>query len=131
MSKRLGQVHASYGMAETFWDIGFTPEQLLYADAEDEFKTTISVHVDAVSGRVTLNNGYAPGSETYDQEERLFAEFRNAIEEALVKAVDDDDADYAAFLARAATNAECRANALDELETALSEAEEDGDLMAA
>ena len=132
MTARLGKVSASYGMAETFWDIGFSAQQLAYADAEDEFKCTISVHVDPETGRVTLNNGYAPGSETYDQEERLFAEFRNSIEEALIRAVDETDAEYAAFLARARENAACRSEALEDLELRLEEAEEDDDdLLAA
>lgn len=131
MTKRLGKVHASYGMAETFWDIGFTPLQLAHADAEDEFKCTISVHVDAETGRVTLNNGYAPGTETYEQEERLFAEFRDAIVEALVAAIDDADPDYAAFFAWAKGDAARRAEALEQLDVDLAETEEDGDLMAA
>ena len=112
-------VQAYYGMAHTFWDISFTKDQLRYAAVDDQDRRSISVHIDEQTGEVTLNDGYAPGCKPFEEENELFANFKDAIVEALVAEVPNEEPGYAAFLSAAKRDAEGRLERLADLATDL------------
>lgn len=68
---------------------------------------------------MTLNEGYAPGSQEHSDEESLFAEFEDAIVRELV--ADHRLADHATLLSRAAESAFQREELLAALDVALDD----------
>jgi hypothetical protein len=104
------------GAAPDFWDVGFTPEQRAYADVHDEDRRVISVYLDPETGEVSLNDGYAPGSQPHRDENTLFTEFADAIVAAIAREIRADNPAYAAFIARAAADEARRTEALKELD---------------
>ena len=112
------RLYASWGEADGYWDLSFTDAQRAYADVGDgdDARRGISVHVDAVTGAISLNNGFMPGSIPYQEENRLFDEFTDAIDAALVRVMGVSAPEYAAFTARTSADAERRTEALKELD---------------
>lgn len=98
------RVSASYGQADTFWDICFSETQLAYAGVITDNHKSISVFIEPNTGAVTLNNGYEPCSAPGKDETSLFAEFEDAIVEALLNEV-PETGEYTAFLTRARSDA--------------------------
>jgi phage tail tape-measure protein len=109
-------VSTRWGEAEWFYDVTFTSQQCAYAGVETEDKNGISVRVDEITGRVELNNGYAPGSTIYDDEQRLFENFEDAIVESLIGTITSSSAIHSVFMIRAAADAERRRAALRDLD---------------
>ncbi len=115
------QVRADWGHCDGYWDISFTEAQRAYAGITDpDEQRSISVHVDAATGQVSLNNGYEPGSKPYKQEHALFDNFQPSIDAALIDAMSAASPEYAAFIARTTPEAERRATAMKETDAEVS-----------
>jgi hypothetical protein len=121
----LCHVDVYYGEAHPFWDVCFNPFQLAYAEVEDEQITRISVTIDAEDGTLSLNNGYAEGSQPYEDEVSLFENFQLAIVEMLTRELPADNPAYTVFLAEAAEYADDRRDGLVDLEAKLQEFQDD------
>lgn len=113
------RLYAQFGEADGYWDISFNHYQRAYADvAGDDIHDVrgISVEVDATTGLVSLNNGYAPGSEPHAAENRLFDTFKDAIDAVLIDTIGTQHPEHAAFMTRVAPDAARRSEALKELD---------------
>ncbi len=123
------RVHARWGEADGYWDISFTEAQRAYAginvDDEMEPYRSISVHVDATSGVVTLNAGYETGSQPDREERQLFDGFADAIDAALIEAMGSQSPEHKAFEARTRADTARRVDALKRLDADVDQHERD------
>lgn len=119
------KVHVYHGAAETneFWDVILTPLQLSYAEVETEDMRGFSMFLDLKTGGVSLNEGYAPGSQPYREERSMFAEFDDSAVEALLEHVKGRTGDFGPFVQVAEEDREARLNRLEDLAIDLDEHE--------
>lgn len=100
MSKDLHAVYVQYGLTGTYWDASFSPDQCEAVDVDPDTVRMISVEVEP-DGSVSLNAAHDPESDQYDAERRLFDNYIEGIEAALlinVRRIADQG--YEAFIAR-------------------------------
>lgn len=121
------RVSIEHGTAETneFWDVYLTPLQTTYANVQTEDMRGFSVALDLELGTLSLNAGYAPGSQQFDDERSMFAEFDDSAVEALLDHVRGRTGDYGCFVETATADRDARLNRLLDLSIDIDEHEAD------
>lgn len=118
-------VHVGDGQGEGFWDVGFDDDQIAYAQIEAEDMRGVCVSIEGIE--MTLNNGYAPGSQPHQDENALLDTFREAIVAALV--VDHRiQRDHPEFVAAAMAEQTTRCETLAELAQQMREWADDEEM---
>lgn len=119
------KLHAQYGDAETFWDVSFNNDHLAYAETKTNDIRHISVFIDPDTGKISLNNGYTPGSAPFEDENALFDNFKDAIVEALASSIRNKTPEYSKFLDASSADRDRRAAALEKLNSRIRDQLED------